>query len=38
MSKYKVYDSMGNYLRSFPSYQSAMTFKIMNGRYDWTIK
>lgn len=36
--KYKVYDSLGNYLRSFSSYKGAMTFKIMNNRLDWTIK
>lgn len=36
--KYKVYDSLGNYLKSFPKYEQAATFKIMNGRYDWTIK
>lgn len=38
MSKFKVYDSLGNYLKSFPTYQQAMTFKIMCGRHDWTIK
>ena len=36
--KYRVYDSLGNYLRSFNSYPQAMTFCIANNRYDWTIK
>lgn len=35
---FKIYDSMGNYLRSFPTYQQAMTYKTMCQRYDWTIK
>lgn len=35
---FKIYDSMGNYLRSFPAYQQAMTYKIMCQRYDWTIR
>lgn len=38
MSKFRVYDSLGNYLKSFPTYPQAMTYKIMCGRYDWTIK
>lgn len=38
MSKYKVYDSLGNCLGSFQSYQAAMTYKIKCNRYDWTIK
>lgn len=38
MNKYRVYDSLGNYLRSFPKYEQAMTYKIMCGRHDWTIK
>lgn len=36
--KYAVYDSLGNILKSFNSYQAAFTFKIMNQRYDWKIK
>lgn len=38
MIKFKVYDSLGKYLRSFPSYQAAMTYKIMCCRHDWIIK
>lgn len=38
MSKFKVYDSLGNYLRGFSTYSQAVTYKIMCGRYDWTIK
>ncbi len=36
--KYAVYDSLGNFLRGFPTYQQAMTYKIMCQRYDWVIK
>ena len=32
---YKVFDSLGNYLRIFNSYQAASEFK--GPRYDWTI-
>lgn len=35
--KYYVYDSVGRFLRSFPTYTAAFTFKIMAGRYDWRI-
>lgn len=35
---YKVFDSVGQFLRSFPTYKQAMTFKIANGRMDWIIK
>lgn len=35
---YRVYDSLGEYLRSFPTYEGAYTYKIMCGRLDWTIK
>lgn len=35
---YKVFDSVGQFLRSFPTYKQAMTFKIANGRMDWNIK
>lgn len=35
--KYIVYDSLGNYLRTFSNYKQAMTFKIAMGRYDWSI-
>ena len=33
---YKVFDSLGNYLKSFNSYQAAFEFR--GSRYDWTIK
>ena len=35
---YKVFDSVGQFLRSFPTYKQAMTFKIANGRMDWNIQ
>lgn len=35
---YKVYDSSGKFLKSFPTYNQAMTYKIMCQRYDWIIK
>lgn len=38
MNKFRVYDSLGNYLRSFSTYEQASTYKIMCGRHDWTIK
>ena len=37
MNNYKVFDSLGNYLRSFPTYKQAYTFKIACNRYDWAI-
>lgn len=38
MNRFRVYDSLGKYLRSFPSYPAAMPYKIMCGRHDWKIK
>lgn len=35
---YRVYDSLGNFLRSFPTYQQASTYKLAFGNYGWTIK
>lgn len=35
---YRVFDSVGQFLRSFPTYKQAMTFKIANGRMDWIIR
>lgn len=35
---YKVYDSVGVYIKSFQSYDAANTFRVMNGRMDWKIK
>jgi hypothetical protein len=37
MKRYKVIDSEGYVLRVFNSYKLAMTFKIANGRMDWSI-
>lgn len=38
MTIFKVYDSLGNCLKSFPTYQAAITYKIMCCRHDWIIK
>lgn len=38
MKRYRIYDSLGNYLKSFSTYKQASTYKIMCGRYDWIIK
>lgn len=35
---YKVYDSEGNFMRKFPSYQAAVTYKLAYGNKYWTIK
>lgn len=35
---YRVIDSEGYILRTFPTYKQAMTFKIAMGRYDWKIR
>ena len=35
---YRVFDSVGQFLRSFPTYKQAMIFKIANGRMDWNIQ
>ena len=32
---YTVWDSMGNFLRNFPTYQAAVEFR--GPWYDWTI-
>ena len=36
--KYKVYDSLGNLMRVFYSYQAASEYKFVYGNYSWTIK
>ena len=36
--KYKVYDSLGNLMRVFHSYQAASEYKFVYGNYSWTIK
>lgn len=28
---YKVFDSVGQFLKSFPTYNQAMTFKVINS-------
>ena len=35
---YRVYDSLGNFLRSFPTYQQASNYKLAFGNYGWVIK
>ena len=35
---YKVYDSLGNLMRKFSTYQAAATYKMAYGNYSWTIK
>jgi hypothetical protein len=38
MNSYKVFDSLGNYLRSFPTYSQASNYKYAYGNMGWTIK
>lgn len=35
---YRVYDSYGKFLKSFPTYKQASTYKFAYGNYGWTIK
>jgi len=35
---YKVFDSLGNLMRKFSTYQAAATYKLAYGNYSWTIK
>lgn len=35
---YKVYDSLGNFMRRFPTYEQAYDYKYTYGNYGWTIK
>ena len=37
MAVYKVYDSLGNFMRSFPTYQQASTYKFVYGNSSWII-
>ena len=37
-SMYKVYDSLGNLMRKFSTYQAAVVYKMTYGNYGWTIK
>lgn len=34
---YIVYDSLGNYIRQFDTYQQASTYKLAKGNYSWQI-
>lgn len=36
--RYKIYDSLGNYMKSFPDYKKAFSYKYVFGNYGWTIK
>ena len=36
--KYRVYDSLGNLMRKFSTYQAAATYKLAYGNKCWTIK
>lgn len=36
--KYKVYDSWGNLMKSFPDYKQAYNYKFAFGNYGWSIK
>ena len=38
MNMYRVYDSLGNLMRKFSTYQAALMYKITYGNYGWTIK
>ena len=35
---YKVFDSLGNLMRKFSTYQAAVVYKMAYGNYGWTIK
>ena len=35
---YRVFDSLGNLMRKFSTYQAAVTYKMAYGNYGWTIK
>lgn len=35
--RYYVYDSVGRFLRSFPTYKAALVYKTVMGRWDWRI-
>lgn len=35
---YKVFDSLGNLMRKFSTYQDAVTYKLAYGNSSWTIK
>lgn len=35
---YKVFDSLGNFMRRFPTYEQAYDYKFAYGNNSWTIK
>lgn len=35
---YKVFDSLGNFMQSFPTYKQASEYKFAYGNYGWEIK
>lgn len=35
---YKVYDSLGNFMRKFPTYKQAVTYRLAYGNKHWYIK
>ena len=35
---YKVYDSLGNFMRKFPTYKQASNYKLSYGNVNWTVK
>lgn len=35
---YKVFDSLGNFMRRFSTYKQAVTYRLAYGNYGWTIK
>ena len=35
---YKVFDSLGNLMREFSTYQAAIVYKMAYGNKCWTIK
>ena len=37
-SMYKVFDSLGNLMRKFSTYQAAAMYKMTFGNIYWTIK
>ena len=38
LNMYKLYDSKGGYIGSFPSYQSADNYRWIKGNKQWKIK
>ena len=34
---YKVFDSLGNLMRKFSTYQAALNYKTVFGNYNWYI-